>query len=147
MLSWEGKVMNKAEVKLLLADVAAIDNRRVSDETVTAWHGVLGHLALPVAQRALVMARQDEKIEYLEPRHIVSRARDARMAMDAESRSRFDEEASWRSDPVPICIPHATPIIDCQPCIALLVKHTDKMSIDARHRWAMANIGYQEVVS
>jgi hypothetical protein len=31
--------MNKAEVKLLLADVAAIDNRRVSEETVTAWYG------------------------------------------------------------------------------------------------------------
>jgi hypothetical protein len=144
--SWKGKVMNKSEVKLLLADVSAIDNRRVSEETVVAWHAVLGHLSLPVAQRALVLARQDEKVDYLEPRHIVARARDARMSIDRGPEARA-EEAKWRSDPVPVCIPHKTQIIDCQPCIALLMKHTDGMSIDQRHRWAMSNIGYLESVS
>ena len=136
--------MNKAEVKLLLADVAAIDNRRVSEETIVAWHAVLGHLSLPVAQRALVMARQDEKVEYLEPKHIVSRARDARMAIDRGPEARA-EEAKWRSEPEPVCVPHDLRITKCQSCIALLVKHTDGMSIDARHRWAMQNIGYREV--
>ena len=136
--------MNKSEVKLLLADVAAIDNRRVTEETVVAWHAVLGHLSLPVAQKALVMARQDEKVEYLEPRHIVSRARDARMAIDRGPEARA-EEAKWRSEPEPICVPHNLGITKCQPCVALLVKHTDGMSIDARHRWAMTNIGYKEV--
>lgn len=136
--------MNKAEVKLLLADVAAIDNRRVSEETVTAWHAVLNHLSLPVAQRALILARQDEKVEYLEPKHIVSRARDARMAIGRAS-DVLAEEASWRSDPEPVCVPHDSRITKCQPCIAMLVKHTDGMSIDARHRWAMQNIGYKEV--
>lgn len=138
--------MNKAEVKLLLADVAAIDNRRVTEETVVAWHAVLGHLSLPVAQRALVLARQDEKVEYLEPKHIVARARDARMAIDRGPEARA-EEANWRSDPVPICVPHETPVIKCDPCCRLLEKHTAGMSIDARHRWAMANIGYLEVAS
>lgn len=137
--------MNKAEVKLLLADVAAIDNRRVTDETVVAWHAVLQHLSLPVAQRALVLARQDERVEYLEPRHIVARGRDARMAMDAESRVRSKEEASWRSDPEPICVPHDIRITKCESCVALLVKHTEGMTIDARHRWAMQNIGYKDV--
>jgi len=136
--------MNKSEVKLLLADVAAIDNRRVTEETVVAWHAVLGHLSLPVAQKALVMARQDEKVDYLEPRHIVSRARDARMAIDRGPEARA-EEAKWRSEPEPICVPHNLGITKCQPCVALLVKHTDGMSIDARHRWAMTNIGYKEV--
>jgi len=136
--------MNKAEVKLLLADVAAIDNRRVSEETVTAWYAVLGHLSLPVAQRALVMARQDEKIEYLEPKHIVSRARDARMAID-RSPGALAEEALWRSDPEPVCVPHDTRITKCGHCVGLLMKHTEGMSIDARHRWAMQNIGYKEV--
>ena len=136
--------MNKSEVKLLLADVAAIDNRRVSEETVTAWYAVLGHLSLPVAQRALIMARQDEKIDYLEPKHIVSRARDARMAIDRSPDSRA-EELSWRAEPEPICVPHDGRITKCQPCIALLAKQTDGMSIDARHRWAMQNIGYKAV--
>ena len=136
--------MNKAEVKLLLADVAAIDNRRVTEETVTAWTAVLGHLSLPVAQRALVMARQDEKVDYLEPKHIVARARDARMAIDRGPEARA-EEAKWRSDPEPVCVPHGLRITKCVPCVALLVKHTDGMSIDARHRWAMQNIGYKEV--
>ena len=139
--------MNKAEVKLLLADVAAIDNRRVTEETVSAWHAVLGHLSLPVAQKALVMARQDEKVEYLEPRHIVARARDARIALDSESNSRLLEESKWRSDPEPICVPHDTRITKCQPCVAMLMKHTEGMSIDARHRWAMTNIGYKETVN
>jgi len=136
--------MNKAEVKLLLADVAAIDNRRVSEETVNAWSGVLGHLSLPVAQRALIMARQDEKVEYLEPRHIVGRARDARMALDQSAADR-SVEASWRSDPEPICVPHESKITKCDKCCALLAKQTDGMSIDARHRWAMQNIGYKVV--
>lgn len=136
--------MNKTEVKLLLADVAAIDNRRVTEETITAWTAVLGHLSLPIAQKALVLARQDEKVDYLEPKHIVARARDARMAIDRSAADRA-EEASWRSDPEPICVTHDTRITKCQPCIALLFKHTDSMSIDARHRWAMTNIGYKEV--
>jgi len=136
--------MNKSEVKLLLADVAAIDNRRVTEETVVAWHAVLGHLSLPVAQKALVMARQDEKVDYLEPRHIVSRARDARMAIDRGPEARA-EEAKWRSEPEPICVTHNLRITKCQPCVALLVKHTEDMGIDARHRWAMTNIGYKEV--
>ena len=135
--------MNKAEVKLLLADVAAIDNRRVTDETVTAWHAVLGHLTLPVAQKALILARQDEKVEYLEPRHIVARGRDARMAMDAESRSRSKEEASWRSDPEPVCLPHDIRITKCESCIALLVKHTAGMTNDQRHRWSNEHIGFK----
>jgi len=137
--------VNKAEVKLLLADVAAIDNRRVNEETISAWHTVLGHLSLPVAQKALVMARQDEKVEYLEPRHIVARARDARIALDNQSNSRLLEESKWRSDPEPICVPHDTRITKCQPCVAMLVKHTEGMSADARHRWAMTNIGYKQV--
>ena len=137
--------MNKAEVKLLLADVAAIDNRRVSEETVTAWYAVLGHLSLPVAQRALVMARQDEKVDYLEPKHIVSRARHARMAIDRSPDSRA-EELSWRAEPEPICVPHDCRITKCQPCIALLAKQTDGMSNDQRHRWSNEHIGFKETV-
>ena len=136
--------MNKAEVKLLLADVAAIDNRRVSEETINAWSAVLGHLSLPVAQRALVMARQDEKVDYLEPRHIVGRARDARMALDRSASPGFGEE-SWRSDPEPVCVSHDLRISKCVECVTLLVKHTEGMSIDDRHRWAMQNIGYKVV--
>jgi hypothetical protein len=136
--------MNKSEVKLLLADVAAIDNRRVTEETVNAWSGVLGHLSLPVAQRALIMARQDEKVDYLEPRHIISRARDARMAIDRSVEDR-SEEASWRSDPEPICVTHNSRITKCDKCCALLAQHTESMSIEARHRWAMQNIGYVTV--
>jgi hypothetical protein len=136
--------MNKSEVKLLLADVAAIDNRRVTEETVNAWSGVLGHLSLPVAQRALIMARQDEKVDYLEPRHIISRARDARMAIDRSVEDR-SEEASWRSDPEPICVTHNSRITKCDKCCALLAQHTESMSIEARHRWAMQNVGYVTV--
>lgn len=144
MPSWKGKTMNKAEVKLLLADVAAIDNRRVSEETVNAWSGVLGHLSLPVAQRALVLARQDEKVDYLEPRHIIAKAREARMAIDRSAADKL-EEASWRSDPEPICVTHNSRITRCDTCCALLDKHTRSMSIEARHRWAMENIGYVAV--
>jgi len=133
--------MNKAEVKLLLADVAAIDNRRVTDETVDAWKAVLGHLSLEVAQKALVLARQDEKIGYLEPKHIVARARDARMAIDRSPADRA-EEANWRSDPVPVCVTHNELITKCKPCIGLLVKHTDGMSVNERARWADLNIGF-----
>jgi len=136
--------MNKSEIKLLLADVAAIDNRRVTEETVNAWSGVLGHLSLPVAQRAVIMARQDEKVDYLEPRHIISRARDARMAIDRSVEDR-SEEASWRSDPEPICVTHNSRITKCDKCCALLAQHTESMSIEARHRWAMQNIGYVTV--
>lgn len=115
MLIWKEKIVNKSEVKLLLADVAAIDNRRVSDETVIAWHAVVGHLSLRVASRALVLARQDERVDYLEPRHIVARARDARVLIDEATDYRADE-AGWRSDPQPTCRAHDVAITKCLPC-------------------------------
>lgn len=136
--------MNKAEVKLLLADVAAIDNRRVTDETVTAWTAVLGHLSLKVAQQALIFARQDERVDYLEPRHIIAKARDARIFLD-QSAPRAMDESTWRSDPEPICVPHGERITKCKTCYMRLYEATDHMKVDDRHRWAMANIGYQAV--
>lgn len=66
--------MQASQTSELLAELAAIDNREVTTLTVEAWHEVIGHLDHTVARRALVKARQNLTIDYVEPKHILAHA-------------------------------------------------------------------------
>jgi len=63
--------VNRTEVAQLLTLASLIDSRIVSVETVAAWHDVIGDLEYDFAYDAMVRARRDAKVKYLEPRHIV----------------------------------------------------------------------------
>lgn len=64
--------MQPSQTSSLLAELAAVDNREVTPLTVEAWHSVIGHLEYHVARRALVKARQNQAIQYVEPKHILA---------------------------------------------------------------------------
>lgn len=77
--------MNKTELSKLLAVASAVDNRRVTPETVEAWHLVVGHLSLDVAHEALLMHQRDST-DYLMPAHIVANAKRVRARREREQR-------------------------------------------------------------
>ncbi len=90
--------MNLSETKELLAKIAAVDNRDLSELTAKAWYEVIGSLSFRVADKALVIARSDPKINWLEPKHILDKSRDAITELNREeSRKQEPEEASWQS--------------------------------------------------
>jgi hypothetical protein len=59
------KKMQISETKEILRRVALIDNRKVSPETIEAWHGIIGSIPFEIAQEALKLAQQDGTIKYL----------------------------------------------------------------------------------
>lgn len=90
--------MNLTETKELLAKIAAVDNRDLSEITAKAWFEVIGGLSYTVAERALVLARQDPKINWLEPRHILEKSRDAIGQLNREEISKQEpEDSTWKS--------------------------------------------------
>lgn len=75
--------MNRAETHALLTAIAAVDNRKVADETVLTWHRILADLDYTDAQAA-VETHFAETTEYLMPVHIRRGAhRAARARQDA----------------------------------------------------------------
>lgn len=132
--------MNLKEAKSLLDEVAAIDNRKLSPELVTAWHKIVGHVDYSVAQRALVLARRDATVTYLEPKHIVAKVPLAIAELNAEQRDRESEEKGWKSEPIPVCREHQLPITKCQDCIQRLMREGRGMYGTQLHEWAIKHL-------
>lgn len=90
--------MNLTEVKELLAKVAAVDNRELSEVMAKAWFEVIGSLSYRVAERALVLARRDSRIDWLMPKHIMEKSRDAIAELNREETARQEpEEGAWQA--------------------------------------------------
>ena len=95
--------MNLRDTKELLARIAAVDNRDLSEATAQAWHEVIGHLSFPVAERALTLARQDPKVDYLQPKHIIEKTRDAINELNQVQRALEEpDESKWQACDKPI---------------------------------------------
>lgn len=107
--------MTKPECAKLLKEVAAIDNRTMTQETLDAWFSIIGYLSYDVAVNALRLARKDDRIAWLEPKHIVSWAREAKERLDRENNSFLEEAKNDVFGPVPYCI-HGEVIAMCLPC-------------------------------
>jgi|TARA_R110000803_G_scaffold96824_5_gene164983 hypothetical protein len=107
--------MKIQETEVLLREMFAIDGRHIDADKIKAWHNVIGNMPLDIAQRALRMARQDERIKYVEPKHIFGKAKEAADAMDRqEERSKGVPEA-LKGSAQPSCI-HGKGILSCDPC-------------------------------
>lgn len=113
--------MNKVEVHKLLTEIAVIDKRQVTPELAEAWHGILGHIPLDVAQEAHRLARRDSAIQYLEPRHIVVWAKEAAFKLDREQGKAKEAEVKL-GDPEPRCREHESKILSCDVCCSRISK-------------------------
>ncbi len=137
--------MQKTDTEYLLRKISAVDNRTVTDETVETWHEIVGHLSWQVAERALVKTRQDPYVGWLEPRHVVAKAREAIMELNDEAinvaRKAEDE---GRADPEPTCAEHRARITTCKPCCARLATEAGSLRGDQLHQWAVENVYVME---
>lgn len=64
--------MSPEEIRQLLGEVAAIDNRRLSPETVNIWHSLLHGFTLPECRDALATHRRNAPDVWLMPGHLVA---------------------------------------------------------------------------
>ena len=119
--------MNMADTRKLLEEIAAIDNREITPEVVSAWNGVLGSMPLDVAQMAHRMARRDDRVRYLEPKHIVSWAREAAYKLDKEQPPLQADVVSTKQ---PVCKAHNKSILLCDPCCHRMWKYKEVRGLD-----------------
>lgn len=109
--------MKIQETEILLREMFAIDGRMLDAERIKAWHNVIGSMPLEIAQRALRLARQDERIGYVEPKHIIGKAKESADALDREERIKNAQQAKefQQGFPQPTCI-HGELLLSCNPC-------------------------------
>jgi hypothetical protein len=84
--------MQKQETQRLVLKVCAIDGRQPTEQTFITWHELIGHLSFEVASLALQMAMSDERVNKVEPRHLLARVPDATGKLNAEMRSEPEEQ-------------------------------------------------------
>jgi hypothetical protein len=130
--------MNKTEIGELLLAVSAIDNRKITQQTVDGWTDILRHIPLDIALEAHRMARKNESIGYLEPKHIISFAKEAAYALD-RNKPKVKEETR-QGDPMPKCKDHDKPILECDPCCHRLNKYSQAKGFERIYAFAKAEI-------
>lgn len=103
--------MNKTELVALLGEIAAVDNRRLDEAVYKAWFEILQNIPMDIAREALHKCRADERINYLEPRHIVAASKEI-----AQAEVRYEKPPEVeRGVPQPKCR-HNIPVMECRPC-------------------------------
>lgn len=114
--------MNLLEAKELLAEIALIDHREISDEAVSVWQSILANIPLEIALEAHRLCRQDDTIRWLEPKHIYAQAKKAaeRLIAEEEREKAKQEQLKRMHDqhkptPMPKC-KHGKGLIYCGPC-------------------------------
>ena len=125
MAKGTGKIrqMNITETKQLLESISALDNRKVTPETIDAWHSVIGQIPFDIAKEALKLAQQDASIKYLEPRHVFGWAKEAAFRLDRQ-KPKVEEERV--GSPQSRCKGHGKPILSCDPCCHRLYKYSEQ---------------------
>lgn len=129
--------MLRTETQDLLRQIAAVDNRKITNETIEAWHGIIGAIPFDIAKEALKLAQSDSIIKYLEPRHIVGWAKEAAFRLD-RNKPKVEEERV--GSPQPKCRDHGKPILSCDPCCHRLYKYSEQSNGDGLLAFAKANI-------
>lgn len=128
--------MKTTETQEILRQVAVVDNRKVTPETLEAWHNIIGRIPFDIAKEALRLAQQDATIKYLEPRHIVGWAKEAAFRLDRD-KPKQEAEVFVKVDQ-PTC-KHQIPVMSCNPCCRELSKQTHLTDAQLL-LWARENI-------
>lgn len=129
--------MLRTETQDLLRQIAAVDNRKITNETIEAWHGIIGAIPFEIAKEALKLAQSDATIKYLEPRHIVGWAKEAAFRLD---RQKPKVEEQLVGSPQPKCKDHGKAILTCDPCCHRLHKYSEQSGGNGLSTFAKANI-------
>lgn len=107
--------MNKNELVAFMTEVAAIDNRKLDENVYRAWFELLQNIPADIATEALRKCRADERITYLEPKHIIAASKEI-----AQSPQKYEKPEPYQSGfPQPKC-KHEIPVMECRPCCRTL---------------------------
>ena len=146
--------MNLNETKMLLKEIATVDNRKLDEGLAMTWLAIVGPLEYETAREALILARRDPSINYLEPRHIVAWAKEAK---HRATRNTVEEPTNVDVVPEPLC-KHGAKLLSCSPCCRALAQKADEWrmfetssaengftdfmfkSKDKLHAWAKENV-------
>lgn len=110
--------MNLRETEQFLRDIAAIDGRQVTAERIKNWQAILENVPLDIAEEALKLARRDASIDYLEPKHIIAKAKQWAEQQDTEQRRQqamTPVKREFQGIACPKCI-HDSTLAECQIC-------------------------------
>lgn len=129
--------MNKAETGQLLLAVSAIDNRKITQQMVDGWTEILRYIPLDVALEAHRIARKNDAIGYLEPKHIITFAKEAAFALDRQKPK--EEPKPYVVVPQPTCREHQKKILSCDPCCRAMSQQSH-LSDAQLLLWAKQNI-------
>jgi hypothetical protein len=129
--------MQIAETKEIIRQVALVDNRKVSQEVIEAWHVVIGAIPFDIAKEALKLAQQDPTIKYLEPRNIVGWAREAAFRLDRQKPKA--EAGEYVKVDQPLCRAHQIAVLRCRPCCREMNKQ-ENLTPPQLLAWAKQNI-------
>ena len=129
--------MQITETKELLRRIALVDNRRVTPETIEAWHSIIGSIPFDIAVESLKLAQQDATIKYLEPRNIVGWAKEAAFRLDRQKPK--EEPKNYVVVPQPTCREHQKKILSCDPCCRAMSQQSH-LSDAQLLLWAKQNI-------
>jgi len=136
--------MQKLDTERLVRKLAVLDNRQVNDGVVDTWHELVGHLSYPVAELALLKARQDVNINWVEPKHILAKSREAIAELNETDRG-SDGAEDWQRAPEPKCVAHGLRITGCPPCTELIFEQSKVLPSDRLHLWAVGNVYQDEI--
>lgn len=109
--------MNKTETAELIEFLSLVDGRKISTEKIMAWHELVGFLEYPVAKQAVLEAQRDSTIQYIEPKHILGKAKSIKDRQKAElaRQEQFQEKPLAFGSRMPKC-QHNIGILLCDPC-------------------------------
>jgi hypothetical protein len=137
--------MQKLDTERLVRKLAVLDNRTVNDGVVDGWHELVGHLSYQVAELALLKARQDATINWVEPKHVIAKSHDAVKELNTEAaRLAREAEEAGTGAPEPKCAAHGVRITRCNECCLVIYNKSWTIPFDRLHLWAVANV-YEDV--
>jgi hypothetical protein len=117
--------MEAIETARIIEFLSFTDNRKITEDGIKAWHGLIGHLDFDVARTAAHMAKQDDKIDWVEPKHIIAKARIVASHKDSDVRREraVEEKPKAPSSPMPTC-KHGKGLLHCDPCCLAIYEQT-----------------------
>ena len=107
--------MKKVDTASVLEFLSLTDNRKITDDRILAWHDVIGHLDFEVARLAVAEAVRDDSISWVEPKHILAKARLVADRLEYEKRKSQPLPERKAGDAMPVC-EHNIGLLYCVPC-------------------------------
>jgi hypothetical protein len=117
---------------------SALDGQQVTDSKVAMWLEVLDGCTYEECRDAIVPAYREASNGIVTAKGLWDVVRRDRAEPGLSDRE--VEEASWVSDPQPICEAHDLPILACDDCCKLIFHEAGFMREGERHSWAMVNV-------